>query len=64
MQCTMEGCENNLGPDALEIHHKGSIVGFICDVCQGTAKGLKVFLTKDDNKIFQISEVTPIAKPL
>ena len=64
MNCTMEGCENYSGPDALEIHHKGNIVGFICDICQGTAKGLKVFLKKDDDGIFQIGEVTPIAKPL
>lgn len=64
MNCFMEGCENSLGPDALEIHHKGELVGYICEVCQGSSKGLKLFLKRDEDKLFRITEVIPVEKPL
>jgi hypothetical protein len=64
MSCFMEGCENSLGPEALEVHHKGELVGFVCEVCQGTAKGLKLFLKRDDDKTYRLTDVIPIAKPL
>ena len=64
MNCFMESCKSSLGPEALEIYHKGKLVGYICEICQGTAKGLKLFLKRNEEKIYELTEVIPIAKPL
>ncbi len=64
MNCIMEGCENALGPKSLEIKHEGVLTSFVCEVCLGSAEGLKVFLKKNEDRQYEISEIVPIANPL
>ena len=51
-KCSCLDCTNDLGPDSLEINHKGQPAGGICDVCLAGAKQIKIFLQRDkDGKL-------------
>jgi len=63
-ECIMEGCCSTLGPNSLEIKHGGELTSFICDVCLGSVEGLKIFVKKNKDRKYEISEVIPIANPL
>jgi len=63
MKCVQEGCDNSNGPEALEIRHKGEITCFVCEKCLGRAKGLKVFLKKNDAGLYSIEQLTHLENP-
>jgi len=59
--CIFEECQNSLGPEAIEIRHKGEIIGYICDTCQRGPKGFKLVLAKDRKKdTWKITQATPL----
>lgn len=57
IQCLFEGCNGKLGPEAVEIRHKGELVGFICDNCQRGPKGFKLTLKLENGKYVPIQGV-------
>ena len=57
-------CQNNTGPESLEIKHKGEVTGFICDECLRKVKGLKVLLKKDEKGLYRLEQVTPLENPI
>ena len=63
MKCSMEGCNNSNGPEALEIKHQGEVTDFVCENCLGRAKGLKLFLKKGDDGLFRIEQLTHLENP-
>jgi len=60
MKCLFEGCEGILGPEALEIHHKGELTGYICDNCLRGPKGFKLTLKKTDDDKFVPTQAVPL----
>jgi hypothetical protein len=59
MKCSLEGCDNPLGPDALEFTHKGVMTGGICEVCISSVPAIRVLLIKK-NDLFHVEEMTLI----
>jgi hypothetical protein len=59
-------CDNNMGPESLQIVHKGEITGFICDIClqNPTIKGMKMLLKKDEKGLYRLEQVTPLENPV
>ena len=57
LTCIFEGCEGIQGPEAVEIHHHGEMVGYICDNCQRGPKGFKLTLMLQDGKFVPIQAV-------
>lgn len=59
--CVFEECDNPLGPEAIELRHKGKVIGYICDTCQRGPNGFKLVLTKVvEQKTWKIAQATPL----
>ncbi|RKY28648.1 MAG: hypothetical protein DRP83_00310 [Planctomycetota bacterium] len=57
LTCLFEGCDGIQGPEAVEIHHQGELVGYICDNCQRGPKGFKLTLHKENGKFVPVQAV-------
>lgn len=60
LTCLFEECNGIQGPEAIEIHHQGELVGFICDNCQRGPKGFKLTLQKKEGK-FEPVQAVPLS---
>lgn len=57
-KCSLLDCENELGPDAVEITHQGKPAGGICDRCVGDSKKLRVLLMQNKDGILVPEEIS------
>jgi hypothetical protein len=57
LKCLFEECNGIQGPEAVEIHHQGVLVGFICDNCQRGPKGFKLMLKRVGDQFIPIQAV-------
>lgn len=57
LKCLFEGCNGIQGPEAVEVHHQGKLVGYICDNCQRGPKGFKLTLKLEDDQFIPIQAV-------
>ena len=58
MKCIVDHCPNSNGPNALEIHHQGKVVAYVCDVCLTSITDIRLCLSRDDLKeSFQVHQV-------
>lgn len=61
--CVLEGCSNPLGPDALEIVHKGITTSGICEICLASVEAVRLLLVKTGNsRLLHIDEMVTIDK--
>ena len=62
--CTLEGCSNQVG-DGLLVFQEGVLVGAVCEECLGSAKGVKLFLRREDgDSEFGLEEMHRIENPI
>ena len=62
--CVTEGCGCALGPDSLEILHKGEVIGILCENCIRATNGLKIILKKNDKGMLELEHVDFVERPL
>lgn len=60
LTCLFEGCKGIQGPEAIEIHHQGELVGYICDNCQRGPKGFKLTLQRKGGR-FVPTQAVPLS---
>ena len=57
-------CDKPLGPNALEVTHKGEPAGGICDNCLNDAHKVRVLLQQGSNGIFVPEELSVLDESL
>ncbi len=62
--CSMESCDKPLGPDALEFAYKGVAAGGVCEHCLNLTAKIRILLEKNEDGIFQPTELVQLDNTL
>jgi len=62
--CSMTLCDKPLGPDALELMHKGQPAGGVCENCLNNAGKVRLLLQQNSDGIYVPEELSVLDESL